>query len=39
MGTFRRLAESLFAFLKLKDGHFEDTHFSGYFLPLFSTMQ
>ena len=34
MGTFQRLAEPLFAFLKLKDGYFEDTSFSGCFLPL-----
>ena len=35
MGTFQRLAESLFAFLKLKDGYFEATSFSGCFLPSF----
>ena len=35
MGTFQRLAESLFALLKLKDGYFEETPFSGCFLPLF----
>ena len=33
MSTFQSLAESLFAFLKLKDGYFEETSFSG--LPLF----
>ena len=35
MGTFQRLAEPIFAFLKLKGGYFEETPFSGYFLPLF----
>ena len=35
MGTFQRLAESLFALLKLNDGYFEEKPFSGCFLPLF----
>ena len=35
MGTFQRLAESHFALLKLKDGYFEETPFSGCFQPLF----
>ena len=35
MDTFQRSPECLIAFLKLKYGYFEDTPFTGCFLPLF----